>query len=277
MQRSELYTKILIFPLNRLILFFSFLLIILYLWFPKDISKKVIDIENFSGNNIELSIKYLESYTKLSKNPSYIYLLAKEYLKIGKYDKANRLLSKLGDTFKVLQLKYEIEKFLYFKHKNMPEERKYILEKIFALQEKMFKKAQKIEEFEWLKKEALEFNNYELYLKILEKQYKLTHDLDVAKKLIDILIAEGKFKKALNILDELVPKMDYQDKIKYLKRAIQITLWTQNYKETKKYILKLLPYAKGDLDLMKYLIKTSLAINEPKLAKKIVDEMLKGY
>jgi thioredoxin-like negative regulator of GroEL len=244
------------------------------MWFPKDINKKVLDIETFSGNNIELSIKYLEYYTKLSNNPIYFYLLAKEYIRLGYVNKARRILDKLPKTFKVLQLKYELLKQQYFKQKSNAKD---LREKILKLQEELYLKAKKLEEIEWLEKEALEFNNYNLYLKILEKNYQKSHDLYVAKKLIDVLIADGKFSKALNIIDEVLPKLNNKEKIKYLKRALQITLWSHQYKKAKKYILALLPFARGDLDLIKYLIKTALAINEPRLAKKIVDTLLKGY
>jgi predicted Zn-dependent protease len=270
MQRSELYIKIKIFPLYKLLLLVGFVVVMLYLLFPKEINKKILKLS--TGANIGLSIKYLEYYTKLSDNPAYLYLLAKEYVEIGNFKKAHETLAKLKNTFKVLQVKYEIYKTMYLKNKKS---RKKILENIYYYQNLMLEKAN-LKELGWLKKEILMFGNYDLYIKLLQKIYEKTHSKNAADELIKALISQKRFLETINIINSLVPNLNKLDKKRYLKKALEIALWSEDYKTAKIYIEKLIPYAKGDISLIKYLIKTSLAINRPKLAYKIVNKLLKG-
>ncbi|WP_299238424.1 tetratricopeptide repeat protein [Sulfurihydrogenibium sp.] len=109
-------------------------------------------------------------------------------------------------------------------------------------------------------------------ISLLEQLYETdTKNKDLwLKQLTDLYLYQKQYEKALNIyLAQLNMKKNALKRREYFKKAVEIALWSKNFELAKNIIFKHYKEFLNDIEMMKFVLKSSLATGDPKFAYKI--------
>jgi tetratricopeptide (TPR) repeat protein len=113
---------------------------------------------------------------------------------------------------------------------------------------------------------------YNKAISLLEQLYKTdAQNKDLwLKQLIDLYLYQKQYEKALNIyLTQLNMEKNPLKRKEYFKEAVEIALWIKNFELAKNIIYKYYKEFLNDREMMKFVLKSSLATGDPKFAYKI--------
>ena len=113
---------------------------------------------------------------------------------------------------------------------------------------------------------------YDKAISLLEQLYKTdTKNKDLwLKQLTDLYLYQKQYEKALNIyLTQLNMGKNPLKRKEYFKKAVEIALWSKNFELAKNIISKYYNEFLNDREMMKFVLKSSLATGDPKFAYKI--------
>ena len=113
---------------------------------------------------------------------------------------------------------------------------------------------------------------YNKAISLLEQLYKTdTKNKDLwLKQLTDLYLYQKQYEKALNIyLTQLNMEKNPLKRKEYFKKAVEIALWSKNFELAKNIISKHYKEFLNDREMMKFVLKSSLATGDPKFAHKI--------
>ena len=113
---------------------------------------------------------------------------------------------------------------------------------------------------------------YNKAISLLEQLYKTdAQNKDLwLKQLIDLYLYQKQYEKALNIyLTQLNMEKNPLKRKEYFKEAVEIALWIKNFELAKNIIYKYYKEFLNDREMMKFVLRSSLATGDPKFAYKI--------
>ncbi len=238
--------------------------------------KSMIDVKELEREYKEaLSMEFQDLAYKiaikiLNINPSNIYWLKENYklaIMLKDYDNAIRFLQKLVILDKENSFNYNKEIV------NV-----YIVKKDFYSLSNHLEylyKTDTINKYYWTK-ELLNLYSYQKQynkaISLLEQLYKTdakNKDLWL-KQLTDLYLYQKQYEKALNIyLTRLNIEKNPLKRKEYLKKAVEIALWSKNFELAKNIISKYYNEFLNDREMMKFVLKSSLATGDSKFAYKI--------
>ncbi|MCX7738323.1 MAG: hypothetical protein N2Z80_02755 [Hydrogenothermaceae bacterium] len=187
---------------NRELTVFIILVVsVMILLYPKGKIENL--ILNYKDYNIDLGNIYLENLTRINRDPNLRLLLAQRYAQIGDIKRSEEILRELENTElrdKVLMVRYERLKFMYFSTED-------------SESKKMYKQSMR---------------------EMLEHLYRISYDLRVLEKIHTESISMGLVDVALKTSIK-ISKLKDDENVHWLKVVYKNALATENYQVALKY------------------------------------------
>lgn len=164
---------------KELTIFIIFVVSVMVLLYPKGKIENL--ILNYKDYNIDLGNIYLENLTRINKDPNLRLLLARRYAQIGNIKRSEEILRELENTElrdKVLMVRYERLKFLYFSTED-PETKKMYKQSMREMLEHLHKISYDLRELEKIHTESISMGLIDVALKTSIKISKLKDDEDI--------------------------------------------------------------------------------------------------
>lgn len=164
---------------KELTIFIIFVVSVMVLLYPKGKIENL--ILNYKDYNIDLGNIYLENLTRINKDPNLRLLLAQRYAQIGNIKRSEEILRELENTElrdKVLMVRYERLKFLYFSTED-PETKKMYKQSMREMLEHLHKISYDLRELEKIHTESISMGLIDVALKTSIKISKLKDDEDI--------------------------------------------------------------------------------------------------
>lgn len=214
---------------GELVFFILTVISFLYFLFPKGKIEKL--ALEYRGQNIQLANIYLENIIRINPDPNLKLLLAKRYFDLGNTEKAEKILSELEDTAikdRVLMVRYEMLKRVYFKDEK-PEDKKRVYLEMEKLLKEILKKTTDPLMIEQVYTESISMAFYHLTLESARKIsiYKNNTDLKWLKSVYQHAIELKDYQTALEYIEK-IKKLDTQNYTYWLKEEYNIATFTRN-------------------------------------------------
>lgn len=198
---------------GELLFFIIFVVSFMYFLFPKEKIEKL--VVEYRGENIQLANIYLENIIRIKPDPNLKLLLAKRYFDLGDTEKAEKLLSELENTAisdRVLMVKYEMLKSVYFRDENQKDRKRIYLE-IENLLKTVLEKTTDLQMMEQIYRESVSMAFHSLALESAKK-------ISIYKDNSDIKWLKSVYRHAVEL-------KDYETALEYAKKIKAVD--TQNY------------------------------------------------
>lgn len=215
---------------KEVILFTIFVVILLFLLYPKGKLEKL--ILDYKDSNIDLANIYLDNIIRINPDPSLKLLLAKRYLLMGKKEKAEILLKQLENTplkDEVLLVRYEDLKYIYFSSKDQ-QQKIAIINNIRNILEQTIQQSNSYEILAKVYKETVSMNLPDLSLKTAIKINIITNknNKEWLKNAYNLALQLKEYNTALEYL-KILKNVDKENYIMWLKEEYKLAIFINNY------------------------------------------------
>lgn len=215
---------------KEIILFTIFVVILLFLLFPKGKLEKL--ILDYKDSNIDLANIYLDNIIRINPDPSLKLLLAKRYLSIGEKEKAETLLKELENTplkDEVLFIRYENLKYLYFSSKDQ-QQKIDIINDIRKILGQIIKQSNNYETLVKVYKETVSMNLPDLSLKTAIKINIVTNknNKEWLKNAYNVALQLKEYNTAIEYL-KILKNVDKENYIMWLKEEYKLAIFINDY------------------------------------------------
>lgn len=215
---------------KEIILFTIFVVILLFLLYPKGKLEKL--ILDYKDSNIDLANIYLDNIIRINPDPSLKLLLAKRYLSIGEKEKAETLLKELENTplkDEVLFIRYENLKYLYFSSKDQ-QQKIAIINNIRNILEQTIQQSNRYEILAKVYKETVSMNLPDLSLKTAIKINIITNknNKEWLKNAYNLALQLKEYNTALEYL-KILKNVDKENYIMWLKEEYKLAIFINDY------------------------------------------------
>lgn len=216
----------------EILLFTIFVLSTVFFLYPKGKIEEF--ILRYKDSNIDLANTYLENIIRINNDLNLKLLLAQRYAEIGNIKRSEEILKELENTSlrdKVLLIRYERLKFLYFLTQDLDKKEKYRKD-IKTILENFYKLSYNLKDLEKSYKESLSMGMPDVALNIAIKISKLKMDRDIywLKTVYKDALANEKYEIALKYC-EILKRTDVGNYNFWLKEEYRISLSMGDYKK----------------------------------------------